>query len=138
MGRNVTFPHVGKLSSLHFFYIWVYSDDRFYLVYFSLLTVLWLCFYFNVCLWTLDFCATCLCFTSSTELSEDSANYIRYCTSGTIINNFRTWNLMGFFYFQILIYNYSGTCAIQHLSFPTSCDIRQQFLVQKIFFNSLC
>ena len=27
---------------------------------------------------------------------------------------------------------YSATCAIRHLSFPTSCDIRQKFLVQNI------
>jgi hypothetical protein len=28
---------------------------------------------------------------------------------------------------------YSGTCAIRHLSFPTSCDIRQKLMVPKYF-----
>ena len=28
---------------------------------------------------------------------------------------------------------YSGTCAIRHPSFPTSCDIRQKFMVPKYF-----
>ena len=35
-------------------------------------------------------------------------------------------------------YRYSGTCAIRHLSFPTSCDFRQEFQVPKLFFNILC
>ena len=30
---------------------------------------------------------------------------------------------------------YSGTCAIRHLSFPTSCDIRQKMLVPKYFWR---
>lgn len=29
---------------------------------------------------------------------------------------------------------YSGTCSIWHLSFPTSCNIWQQFMVQKYFY----
>jgi hypothetical protein len=29
---------------------------------------------------------------------------------------------------------YSGICAIQHMSFPTSCDIWQKFMVQKYFY----
>jgi hypothetical protein len=33
---------------------------------------------------------------------------------------------------------YSGTCAIRHLRFPTSCDFRQEFQVPKYFFNILC
>ena len=33
---------------------------------------------------------------------------------------------------------YSGTCVIRHLSFPTSCDFRQEFHVPKYFFNILC
>ena len=28
---------------------------------------------------------------------------------------------------------YSATCTIQHLSFLTSCDIRQKFMVPKYF-----
>ena len=28
---------------------------------------------------------------------------------------------------------YSATCAIRHLSFPTSCDIRQIFMVSRYF-----
>jgi len=28
---------------------------------------------------------------------------------------------------------YSGTCAIRHLSFPTTWDIRQKFMVPKYF-----
>jgi hypothetical protein len=31
----------------------------------------------------------------------------------------------------------SWTCAIQHLSFPTSCDIRHTFMVPKYFFSTL-
>ena len=29
--------------------------------------------------------------------------------------------------------NYSGTSVIRHLSFPTSCDIQQKFMVPKYF-----
>ena len=39
---------------------------------------------------------------------------------------------------QLLLYQlrhstsqYSATCAIQHLSFPTSCDIRKKIMVPK-------
>ena len=31
------------------------------------------------------------------------------------------------------IIRYSGTCAIRHMSFPTSCDIRQKFMVARYF-----
>ena len=31
------------------------------------------------------------------------------------------------------IISYSGTCAIRHLSFLTSCNIRQKFMVRKYF-----
>jgi hypothetical protein len=33
----------------------------------------------------------------------------------------------------IYVYIYSGTWAIQNLSFSTSCDIRQKFMVPKYF-----
>ena len=33
----------------------------------------------------------------------------------------------------ILFSNYSGTCSIRHLRFPTSCDIGQKFMVPKNF-----
>ena len=35
-------------------------------------------------------------------------------------------------------YAYSGTSVIRHLSFPTSCDFRQECQVPKYFFNILC
>jgi len=39
---------------------------------------------------------------------------------------------------DFLITEYSGTCAIRHLSFPTSCDIRYKFKVPKYFCSTLC
>ena len=39
---------------------------------------------------------------------------------------------------MILIYNYSSTCAIRHLSFPTSYDIQHKIMAPKIFSNTLC
>ena len=36
-----------------------------------------------------------------------------------------------FLFFCFCFYYYSGTCAIRHLSFPTSCAIQQKFMVPK-------
>ena len=79
-------------------------------------------------------------------------SHIRYSHRVSVINlcdrhstllsdtdiSFSLFNLFTLYVIQLSDRVYSGTCAIRQLSFPTSCDIRQKFLVPKIFFNILC
>ena len=43
------------------------------------------------------------------------------------------YNVSFFSHSHILLLRYSGTCAIRHPSFPTSCVIHQKFMVSKYF-----
>jgi hypothetical protein len=58
-----------------------------------------------------------------------------------VFENFQymvTWRVKITREINLFICVYSGTCAIQYLSFPTSCDFRQEFQVPKYFFYILC
>jgi hypothetical protein len=56
--------------------------------------------------------------------------------SKRVCSPLHTWD--SFFSMFYAFRLYSETCVIQHPSFPTSCDFRQEFQVPKYFLNILC